>query len=221
MQKGKIIVIEGGDSSGKATQTALLHDRLAAEGHMVEKMAFPRYQEDQVGGLIRECLDGKHGDFISTDPRIASLFYAVDRRESLPQIQEWLDEGKVIIFDRYTTANMLHQGAKQTDTVARGELLTWIHRLEHEILNLPVPDLVIYLNIPAKGRIALLKNAGRTLDLAEKNEAHQIQVDEAAADMLQMYPRSTSIDCMKEGELKKREEIAEAVYQEVHAIIGL
>ena len=91
MYEGKLIVIEGGDSSGKATQTTLLSKRLTDEGVPVEKLDFPRYVDNQTGQLLRECLDGRHGDFINLDSRIASILYATDRRESLPQIKTWLE----------------------------------------------------------------------------------------------------------------------------------
>ena len=85
MAAGKIIVIDGGDASGKATQTALLAVRLQADGVDVAQLDFPRYYDNQVGKLLRECLDGKRGDFMNIDPRITSVLFAADRVESKPK----------------------------------------------------------------------------------------------------------------------------------------
>lgn len=217
--KGKIVVIEGGDSAGKATQAALLYERLTQEGYQVERMAFPRYNENQMGSLIRECLDGKHGDFIGEEPRVVATLYAVDRRESLLEITTWLHEGKIVILDRYTSANMLHQAAKHTDETMRKEMMQWVYRLEHDILGLPVPDLILYLNVSAEKRLELLAGLGRELDQAESNKKHQADVDSAARLMLQMYPRTVEIDCMNGKDLLSRPEIGEKIYEKVRAII--
>jgi thymidylate kinase len=217
--KGKIVVIEGGDSAGKATQTALLHERLTQEGYQVERMAFPRYSENQMGSLIRECLDGKHGDFIGEEPRVVATLYAVDRRESLLEITSWLHEGKIVILDRYTSANMLHQAAKHKDEAKCKEMMQWVYRLEHDILGLPVPDMILYLNVSAGKRLELLASLGRELDQAESNKKHQEEVDSAAKLMLEMYPCAAEIDCMSGNDLLSRTEIGERIYSEVRAII--
>ncbi len=215
MSQGKLIVIEGGDSSGKATQTALLVDALESEGRLVEHIDFPRYQDNRIGSLIKECLDGKHGDFINTDPRLASILYAADRRESLPQIRSWLDAGKVVVLDRYTSANLLHQGAKIKDLEERKNILQWIYNLEHKIMNLPVPDVLFYLNVPAATRFELMKKKGRVLDVAEESAQHQMAVDEAAEDMLKVYPNSVSITCIEGEDLLSPEIISEKITSQV------
>ena len=120
---GKLIVIEGGDASGKETQAKLLAERLTAAGKNVQLLDFPQYDENQIGGLIRECLDGKRGNFMSIDARIASVLFAADRFESKAKIEAWLDSGAIVILDRYTSANMLHQGAKIADATERACLL--------------------------------------------------------------------------------------------------
>lgn len=216
---GKLIVIEGGDSSGKATQSALLTKHLESVGHNVSHMDFPRYKDNSVGGLIRECLDGKHGDFIQADARLASVLYAADRRESLPQIRAWLDEGQIVVLDRYTSANLLHQGAKVSEQEKRKEMLKWIHRLEHEVMNLPKPDLLLYLDVPAPVRLRLLQEQGRALDLAEENAKHQEAVDVAAVDMMKVYENSKTVTCMHEEELLSPDEIAKKIINHLQLLL--
>jgi len=110
--KGKLIVIDGGDGAGKATQTKLLIERLQADGHQVESMDFPQYTKNTFGQLLRTCLDGYCNDFMNTDPRIVSTIYAADRFESKPQLDAWLEAGQIVVLDRYVSSNMMHEGGK-------------------------------------------------------------------------------------------------------------
>ena len=169
---------------------------------------------------MRECLDGKHGDCIESDVRLASVLYAADRRESLPQIREWLAEGRVVVLDRYTSANLLHQGAKIEEQKKRKEILEWIHRLEHTVMNLPEPDLLLYLDVPAPVRLQLLKDQNRILDVAEENTRHQEAVDIAAVDMLTVYENSKTITCIHEGDLLSPETIASEIASHVETLIN-
>lgn len=217
MGKGNIIVIEGGDAAGKATQTGLLAQRLEADGHTIATLDFPQYTENQVGALLKECLNGEHGGFMHTDARLASVLYAADRRESLPLIQTWLTEGKTVILDRYTSANMLHQGAKVEDAARRGEVLDWIYRLEHTIMELPKPDFIIYLDVPASVRLELLRTKRKAHDVAEADTDHQAAVDTIISDVLAMYPKTARINCAEAGVLASKEVIADRVYEAVKA----
>ncbi len=219
MSQGKLVVIEGGDSSGKATQAALLTKVLKEKGELVEQIDFPRYHDNHIGGLIRECLDGKHGDFINTDARLASVLYAADRRESLPKIQSWLEEGKTVVSDRYTSSNLLHQGAKIKNKEKRKQILEWIYKLEHKIMNLPVPDLLLYLDVPATVRFQLLKDQNRVLDVAEENTKHQQAVDIVAEDMLMMYPNAVSVTCMEKENLLPPESVSDIIMDHVNKLI--
>lgn len=219
----KLIAIEGGDSAGKATQTKLLKKRLEAEDHPVEVLDFPQYQENQMGALIRECIDGRHGDFFSLDPRVLSTIFAVDRKETLPRILEWQAHGRVVLLDRYTSSNLLHQGAKVGDYKERQAIIDWIYRLEHDILNLPKPDMVIYLSVPAPVRMELLKGRkekeGRSPDVPESKLDHQESVDRVAEDMLERYPNTKVIACMEGDALRAPEAIHEDVYAAVRDIL--
>lgn len=148
MKKGRLIVIDGIDGSGKATQTLLLSKRLKKEGYKVKTIDFPRYYDNFFGGLIGDYLSGKFGDFIQVDPRVASVLYAADRFESSKQIKEWLDNGYLVISDRYVSANQIHQGGKISSTTKRKIFLEWLDKMEYEVFKIPKPDLVIYLDVP-------------------------------------------------------------------------
>lgn len=184
--KGKLIVIDGGDGAGKATQAKLLRERLATVGHEVETIDFPRYQNNHFGGLIRECLDGQRGDFMSIDPKIAAVLYAADRFETKKVIEDWLAEGKTVVLDRYVSANVIHQCAKLENREDWPKLLSWIEKMEYEVFAIPRPDITFYLDIPYEKRQALKAEAVATgkhtgeLDVAEKDQDHQRFAEECA-----------------------------------------
>ncbi|PIR04899.1 MAG: thymidylate kinase, partial [Candidatus Liptonbacteria bacterium CG11_big_fil_rev_8_21_14_0_20_35_14] len=148
MTKGKLIVIDGIDGSGKATQIKLLETRLKKEKIKVKTIDFPRYQDNFFGKLIGKYLSGIYGDFIKVAPRLASVLYAADRFESSQQIQNWLNLGFTVLADRYATANQIHQGGKISNLKERKDFLKWLDTMEYEIFKIPKPDLVIYLDLP-------------------------------------------------------------------------
>lgn len=148
MQKGKLIVLDGIDGSGKATQVKLLGERLKNEGKRVKTIDFPRYNDNFFGKLIGEYLSGIYGDFIKVDPKLASVLYAADRFESSKKIEGWLKSGFYVIADRYASANQIHQGGKIADLKKRKEFLQYLDTMEYSVFKIPRPDLVIYLDVP-------------------------------------------------------------------------
>jgi dTMP kinase len=156
-KKGKLIVIDGIDGSGKATQVRLLSERFKKLKIKHKTIDFPRYSSNFFGKLIGEYLSGIYGDFTQVDPRIASVLYAADRAESSAQIKKWLDEGYTVIADRFVSANQIHQGGKIKDPKERKEFLNWLEVMEHKIFKTPVPNLVIYLDVPFEVSQAWLK----------------------------------------------------------------
>ena len=220
--RGKIIVIEGGDGAGKATQTKLLVDHLEADGLPVATFDFPQYEMNTFGKLIREVLDGKRGDYLNMDPRIASTLFAADRYESKAMLENDLEDGTTLVLDRYVSANMLHQGAKITDAAERTELMQWIAHVEHEVFGLPRPDLVVYLDVSSATRERLLHehtDRNRELDVAEASHEHQERIAAAAETVLTQYEHWQNVVCEADGELMTPEVIHEQVYQAVRAIL--
>jgi len=216
MSKGKLIVIDGGDGAGKKTQTKLLVEHLTAAGQAVVSFDFPQYQNNVFGKLIRECLDGKRGDFLELDPRIASALYAADRFESAPAIRRWLEEGKIVVVDRYVSSNMLHQGGKIDDAPQREEFLSWLDSMEHEVFEVPRPDMVIYCSVDPKTRMELLaeeaKRSAVATDVAENSLDHQERADIAARHVVEKMNNWHTVECMRDGALRAPEDISEEIY---------
>jgi dTMP kinase len=220
MKKGALIVIDGADGSGKATQTKLLVEHLRSDGLAVETMDFPQYTQNICGKLLRECLDGKRGDFMKVDPRVASVLYAADRFESKDTIQGWLDAGKTVVLDRYVSANMMHQGAKINDAVELEAFLTWLDELEHGMFGIPRPDIILYLDVPLADRIRMIEEAvnnkehhkGETVDIAEADLTHQQTASDRAKQIVKSRNNWRQIICTKDGALRTREDIHEEVY---------
>lgn len=217
MDQGKVIVIEGADGAGKATQTKKLVERLQGEGRAVATADFPRYQDNLFGQLIKECLTGARGNFMDLDPKIVSTLYAADRYESKAMLERWLQEDKLVVLDRYVTSNMLHQGAKSANEKDLEELLGWIEKVEYEIFSVPRPDLVIYLDIPAEQRRHLSQMAGKN-DLAEKHVAHQAAADEVGRQTAKKF-NWVMINCMEGNNLRSIEDIADEVYNQAVQLI--
>jgi len=224
--KGKLIVIDGGDGAGKATQVSLLVKRLQADGHKVETLDFPQYTQNHFGKLLRECLDGKRGDFMAVDARIASTLYAADRFESKPRLEQWLEEGKMVILDRYVSANMMHQGAKIDDPEKLEAFLGWLDHMEHEIFCIPRPDQIIYLEVPNEVRVALKQRAieegkhgaGIKTDVAERNHEHQETTEMRARTIVASKNNWSLVSCCDDLEIRPREDIHEEVYKIVSAL---
>ncbi len=211
-EHGKLIVIDGTDGVGKATQTVLLVKRLRKEGVRVKTIDFPQYKNNFFGSFIRECLDGKHGDFLSIDPRIVSLLYAADRFESSASIRSWLDEGYVVVADRYTSANQIHQGSKITNTAERKRFLEWLDRMEHTAFKIPRPDLVIFLSMPIAVSQGLITKRAGVRDVAESDVAHQERALKSALEVIKKGRNWKKVDCVRGGTLLSREGIHEKVF---------
>jgi dTMP kinase len=222
--KGKIIVLDGVDGAGKTTQTELLISALQKKGKTVKTMRFPVYKTNFFGGLIRECLDGKHGDFIGLDPRIASALYAADRFESSGQIREWLARGYVVVLDRYVSSNQIHQGGKCKTAKERREFLTWIDTMEHGVFGIPRPDLIVYLSLPFAESMRLIElrtGKGGHKDLADSDPKYLEESRKSALAIIKERNNWKMIQCGKGGKkggLKSIEEIHGMVMGEVAQI---
>src|SRR3990167_6923068 len=141
--KGKLIVIDGTDGSGKSTQIDLLIKRLKKDGLKVKTIHFPDYN-NFFGGFIGHCLTEQYYNFINVHPKIISALYAADRWESSEQIKKWLKEGYVVVLDRYVSANQIHQGGKIKSVAKRIAFLKWLDEMEYKVFKIPKPDLTFY-----------------------------------------------------------------------------
>ena len=142
------IVLEGLDGAGKSTQIKMLRAWLAQRGVASEYVHFPRFDAPIYGELIARFLRGELGTVEQVDPYIVALLYAGDRADMAPQIRSWMQEGKVVIVDRYVYSNIGYQCAKITDCEARRRLYDWILNLEYEVNAIPRPDISLFLDVP-------------------------------------------------------------------------
>lgn len=227
MQTGKLIVLDGGDGAGKATQVALLVKQLLADGYKVETLDFPQYTQNTFGALLRECLDGKRGDFMATDARIASTLYAADRFESKPRLEAWLKEGKIVVLDRYVSSNMMHQGAKIQNADELEAFLGWLDHMEHGVFGLPRPDIILYLEVPFAVRQKLKNDAVAAgkhgadvkLDVAEADHNHQEQVEIRAKTIVSSKNNWQVVHCCEQDSIRSREAIHSDVYKTIKGIL--
>ena len=219
---GKLIVIEGTDGSGKSTQFRLLTERVAAEGHTFQKLVFPQYAEDS-SALIRMYLRGEFGSKPSdVSAYAATAFFAVDRYASYKKVWgQWYEDGGLILSDRYTTSNAVHQASKEP-VEKQSEYLKWLYEFEYEKLGLPCPDLVIYLDVPTDFTEKMMRGreaaTNTTADIHEQDMEYLAtcrRTGRAAAD----FYHWTVIDCVKDGTMRSIEDIHEEIYRHVAAYL--
>lgn len=219
--KGQLIVIEGVDGSGKQTQTEKLYDRLKREGQRVMKVSYPRYDKES-SAMVRLYLSGAFGnDPDSISPYIASTFYAADRYASYKEDYEaFYKDGGIVIADRYTTSNMVHQAGKISDPRERRRFMDWLSYYEFNKMELPVPDAVFFLNIPPEINFRLMEGRANKItgeaekDIHEKSPEHLIHAYQNALELIEKY-NWTEIVCVSEGKLRSIEDIHEEIYERV------
>ena len=217
---GKIIVIEGTDCSGKETQSKLLKNHLEQNGIKVATFSYPQYNTP-TGKIIGGPLLGKpsicpswFNNYVEVDSKVASLYFAADRRASLPVLKELINNNEIVIIDRYIYSNMGHQGSKIEDKEERLKMYKFLETLEFDLLELPRPDLVIFLYLPYSYGEELKKNRVETLDEAEKSQTHQIKSERTYLELTELYGFE-KIDCFTNGTVKTREEINKEVISHI------
>lgn len=211
--KGKLLVMEGLDGCGKQTQTALLKEKLIEKGYNVVTITFPDYDSD-ASIPVKMYLNGEFGDKASeVSPYMASTFYAVDRIASYKKNWEKaLLDGAVVIADRYTTSNMLHQATK-LEGKERDEYLDWLTDLEFNRLGLPVPDGVIYLDMPQDFSRKLRSQREEKFegnDIHEKDREYLEKCASAARSLAEKYNWKI-INCVDGESLRTIEDINQDV----------
>ncbi len=179
-----LIVIEGLDASGKATQTRLLYDYLLKSGYKVKTIDFPRYYDNFWGKFIGQALNGDFGEWNKLDPHIASAFYALDRAETAPQIKKWLEDDYIVLSDRYTSASQLYQAPKIKSAKKRDKFIKWLENMEYEVLGVPRPDLVLFLDVPPWISKKLLEN--KSNDKKKRYSSKRKDLHESDDELLNM-----------------------------------
>lgn len=216
---GKLIIIESGsDASGKATQTKKLYERLIKDGYNVKKVEYPNY-ESESSSLVKMYLRGDFGKKASdVDPYIASTFFAVDRYASFKtEWEEFYNNGGIILADRYTTSNMVHQASKM-DKEDRDKYLDWLFDFEFNMYKIPKPDCVVFLDVPIEFSKKLMENRKNKITGEKDKDIHERDIKY----LEQSYNNSLciadkynwkKINCVKEDSLRSIDSIHDEVYE--------
>lgn len=216
MEKGKLIVIEGTDCTGKETQSKLVVEKLKAQGYSCITFDFPRYESPTgkiVGGPflgkpeISECYF-EEGP-VAVDPKVACLYYSADFKYHIDEINSYLEKGYYVILDRYVPSSLGHQGSKIMDKEERFQMFQWIDKLNYWLMGLPKPDITIFLHVPF-AYAKELKKSRAILDEAEKNDEHLKNAERTYLELVQLY-NWNYVNCIKEDTLRSIEDINEEI----------
>ncbi len=219
---GKLIVIEGTDGSGKSTQFKLMSERLEKEGRSFRHIVFPRYSQES-SALIRMYLGGQFGTKpTDVNAYAASAFHAVDRFASYKQDWgQWYEDGGLVISDRYTTSNAVHQTSKEPADMQH-VFLKWLYEFEYDKLALPKPDLVLYLDMPTDFTEKLLRSreekTNTQADIHEQ-DMNYLSTCRKSGRAAAEYYGWTVITCVKDGAMRTIEDIHEEIYRHVSACL--
>ena len=208
MNKGLLIVIDGIDGSGKATQVELLEKEIDCV-----IFDFPRYEDSIYGALIKRYLNGEFGNEVS--PYLVSLPFAMDRLLAKQEIEKALQEGKIVLCNRYTASNKAHMGANLSES-KREEFINWLDKIEYETNMLPKPDLTIFLNVPPQIGQRNISNR----DIHEKNIKHLLEANKIYQELAK-EPGWVTIECTENGQMKTPEEIHMELLSVTHSAIGI
>lgn len=224
MSRGKLIVIDGTDGSGKATQTDLLIKRLKKAGRKVSMEDFPQYGKKSAG-LVEDYLNGLYGTTEELGPYIPSLFYAADRFAASKRIKDRLKNGYIVISNRYVSANMAHQGGKISNTKERARYFKWLSDLEYNFFKIPKPNLNLILHVPPEISYKLVGRKGRRFyigdkkrDMHEKDIDHMKAAEKVYLEISKKF-RYPMIECAPNHQMKTVEEIHELIWQKVKKYI--
>jgi len=217
----KLFVVEGVDGAGKSTQIKLLKDFFSKKGYYCEFMHFPRTEAPYFGELIARFLRGEFGSLNDVDPYLAAMLYAGDRKDASVVIRNWLNEGKIVLLDRYTYSNIAYQCAKLHDLSEQDKLMKWIFSLEFKHFAIPEPDLNIFLNVPFSFTEKKLSNArtgddrtylNGTRDIHEDSLVFQKKVRDIYLRVAQSDDRLAVVDCSnKNGTMLSPDEIFDLI----------
>lgn len=222
---GKLIIIESGsDASGKATQSEELLKKLTADGYNVRKVEYPNYKSES-STLVKMYLRGdfgKHADDV--DAYIASTFFTADRYASFKtEWEEFYRSGGIVIADRYTTSNMVHQASKM-EIEERDKYLDWLEDYEYNLFKIPRPDEVIFLNVPVDYSIKLMENRKNKFTGEDEKDIHESDKNY----LKKTYNNSLYIadkynwkrvECVENEQLRTIEDISNEIYGIVKNIL--
>lgn len=218
---GKLFVIDGTDGSGKQTQLSELKKRLDNEKVDYRVVSFPNY-DSKTSTLVKMYLSGEFGtNSKEISPYIASTFYAADRYATYQtELKEYYENDGLILADRYTTSNMIHQAGKIKDKEERDKFLKWLWDFEFNLYKLPIPTEVFFLNMPVEKSLELIANRDNKFthnskkDIHESDKNHLIDAYYAACDVAKDY-NWYEVKCVKDDKIRTIEDIHEEIYNEI------
>ncbi len=218
---GKLFVIEGTDSSGKQTQLEELKRRFEKEKIEYKSVSFPNYESNS-SELVKIYLSGELAENPKEiSPYIASTFYAADRYVTFKrEYEKYYNNGGIILADRYTTSNMVHQAGKIEDAEERKKFLDWLWDFEFNLYGLPVPTQIIFLNMPTEYAIKLMKNRKNKFTNEEKKDIHERNLEhlkDAYNEALKVSKKYNwyEIKCIKDNRIRTIDDIHEEIFKEI------
>jgi len=229
---GKFIIFEGIDGSGKSTQSKLFRKYLEDESLDVVEVSFPQYGTKS-SGLVEEYLRGKYGSSKDVGAYRASIFFACDRYDASFQIKKWLNDGKIVIADRYVSSNAGHQGGKMSDPKERTDFLTWLYDLEYNIFKIPRPDMVFILKTSSQiaqemsGRVTDEDKKKKKASFLgkEKRDIHELNLEHlenalnSYLELAQKFPNYFKvIECLENGRLLPIDVIHQKILKEYNKL---
>ncbi len=216
--RGRFIVIDGPDGTGKKTQTDLLAQTLAVSGYDGMMFDFPQYGRVS-SAMLEKYLNGDYGQL---SPEAASIFFAIDRFDASFKLREMMDSGKIILSNRYVTSNAGHQGAKIPEYEDRIKFYKWLDNLEHGTYNAPKADLNIILHIPSEKAMELIDarsvKENRKKDIYEQDAEHLRRAEQVYLEIAELFPNTRLVECVENGRLLSPSEVHTKVWELVRRI---
>jgi dTMP kinase len=216
-RQGKLIVIDGGDGSGKSTQSDLLLEYLKKKGYKITYVDYPRYYTSFHGRIVGRFLAGEFGQFDQVSPYLTSLAYAIDRAGTKEEMDECLEAGGIIVANRYATSSIAHQAAKLPPE-KRSEFISWLDELEYKVHKIPREDIVIYLYVPWKIGLMLTGKKGdraylngSKTDIAEADLNHRRLSEEMYLQLARTRKNWVTINCVQKGKILSKEIIHQKI----------
>lgn len=217
---GKLFVIEGIDGSGKTTQIEMLKEKLETLGHKTIVADFPQYNKKSAG-LVEEYLSGKYGSLNEVNPYAASCFYACDRFDASFKIKKWIQNGFIVLANRYVESNMAHQGSKIKNSLERFVFYEWIQNLEYKIFKIPKADKTFILDLDSRLSQNLTQKRhridwmGKVRDIHEENIEHLENSRRIYLEIKNKFANTELINCSKNGEILQRNEIHNILFNKI------
>lgn len=222
---GTFIVLEGSDGSGKTTQFKLLNERLSAVGYDIAIFDFPQYEKPSAY-FVRQYLNGAYGPASAISPYTASLFYALDRFEAAESIKAAINEGKVVVANRYVGSNMAHQGSKFSDPGKQRGFFVWEDGLEYNLLGIPRPSLNLFLRVPAEISYQLINNKAARNYTNKSHDQHEADLEHLKNSvntyelLSKLFPKDfLTIECTEGGRLLSVPEINNKIWGAIQPVL--